>query len=122
MFGFVLSALTIALLIFALADVITRQDGQIRNLNKVLWIVLIVIMPVVGSVLWFLVGREWDRRPVEAITLGDPRRSEAVPRRSSTEDELAALEREIEADEKAARIRRLEAELRAKRQDGASAG
>ena len=65
--------------------------------------------------MWFLVGREYAAR-ADRGSFGDPRRWEApAPEVRDTEAELAALEREIEASEKADRIRRLEAELGAKR-------
>ena len=50
-------------------------------------------------------------------SFGDARREGAVPERSSTEADLAAVEREIAFHEKQAEIRRLEAKLEAKRKD-----
>ncbi|MEY2849773.1 MAG: hypothetical protein RI885_2440 [Actinomycetota bacterium] len=121
------AVVTLALIVGALADLITRSDAQIKHLPKMLWVTIILFLPLIGSVLWFAIGREYAR-PATPITFGDPRRWEA-PRADdrparlsaastlSTEDELAAIDAEIEHHENLARIRRLEAELEAKRRN-----
>lgn len=112
----------VALLVFvimvaALIDAITRRDDQVRHLPKFAWIVFIVLLPLVGSILWFALGREWGSAP-EAMSFGDPRRwsrepeapAAASPVRDTrtTEQQLADLEREEHAA-------RLEAEIRRRR-------
>lgn len=111
----VFSVLLLLLMIGALADIITIDTSRAKHLPKLAWIVIVIIVPLVGSILWFLVGREYAA-PTDRGSFGDPRRWEApAPVVRDTEAELAALEREIEASEKADRIRRLEAELEEKR-------
>ena len=115
---FILSAVLLALMIFAIVDAITTDNWRIRFMPKVAWVLLIVFLPIIGSVLWFVLGKE--RQVVESLgglgSFGDPRRNEPVQRPSRTEDELAAIEREIEFHEKQAEIRRLEERLKAKRE------
>jgi hypothetical protein len=98
------SALVVVVTIAALVDIIRRDGSQMKHLPKIAWVLLVVFMPLIGSALWFALGREWDRRPREAIGFGDPRRwaraSEpeiAPPPRDSrsTEQQLADLEAEI---------------------------
>lgn len=114
---YVFSALTLLLMIGALADIITRDQLGVRYLPKLVWIILVILIPLVGSILWFIVGREYAA-PSDRGTFGDPRRWEKPePVVRDTAAELAALEREIEANEKADRIRRLEAELEHKRRE-----
>jgi hypothetical protein len=119
----ILPVLTIALMVFVLADIISGGPEKFKNLDKVWWVIIVIILPLVGSILWFLVGREYNGRD-EFISFGDSRRADAVgftttsPTLSSTEAELAALDREIAAYEKDQRIRRLEAEIEAKRAKG----
>lgn len=114
---------TIALMVFVLADIISGGPEKFKNLDKVWWVIIVIILPLVGSILWFLVGREYTAND-NLGSFGDPRRADAAgfrsasPTLSSTEAQLAALDREIEAHEKEARIRRLEAELEAKRAKG----
>jgi len=100
----------LALVVFALVDVITSNDGQIKHLPKVGWILLIVFLPLIGSIVWLIAGK--DRAVIEALgSFGDPRREPAKPQ-TTTEQELAALDREIEFHEKQAKLRRLEEELK----------
>jgi hypothetical protein len=69
-----LSVLMLGLLIFCLADAITRDDAQIRHLPKLLWIFLIILMPLAGSILWLAIGRPPLRLP--SGRPDTPRRSE----------------------------------------------
>ena len=118
MFAVVISGLTLALFIAALIDLITIDRARVRYLDKFFWIVIVILIPGIGSILWFAIGREYVAR-ASTSSFGDPRRwqapsgtavSETGPA-TNTEAELAALEREIAAD----RIRSLETELREKR-------
>ncbi|MEO6942081.1 MAG: PLD nuclease N-terminal domain-containing protein [Terrimesophilobacter sp.] len=134
-----LSILPLLFMIGALADIITMDPSRVKHLPKFAWIILVILLPLVGSILWFAVGREY----VQAANrggFGDPRRREQPPgsgvpdadsrmRRDSfagdrfrgdtpagdTEAQLAALNREIAAHERAERIRHLEEELEQKR-------
>ncbi|WP_223171545.1 PLD nuclease N-terminal domain-containing protein [Microbacterium sp. NIBRBAC000506063] len=56
----VLSLLTIALMVFALIDIITRRDDQVKYLPKMVWLILVILLPFIGSVLWFAIGREYE--------------------------------------------------------------
>ena len=119
----ILPVLTIALMVFVLADIISGGPEKFKNLDKIWWVIIVILLPLVGSILWFLVGREYDGRN-EYVSFGDSRRADAVgfnsssPTLSSTEAELAALDREIAAYEKEQRIRRLEAEIEARKAKG----
>lgn len=122
--GLIFSIVVLVVVVAALVDIIVNPEP--KHLPKLVWVLLVVLLPLIGSVVWFLVGHDWGSRP-EAISFGDPRRQEQavarhdVPPRGelSTEAQLAALDAEIEAAEKQERIRRLEAQLEAKRADAA---
>ncbi|MGF3056767.1 PLD nuclease N-terminal domain-containing protein [Microbacterium sp. YY-01] len=107
----VISVLTLVLMIVALIDVITRDDSQIRYLPKFVWILLVIILPFAGSLIWFLVGREWNGEGIRMPQLRPQTRGAAphTPRPSqapaapmhpadtrSTEQQIADLDREIE--------------------------
>jgi hypothetical protein len=49
--------LQVALVIFALYD-LTRPERRVRGDNKLLWGLIIVLGEIVGSLIYFLVGRE----------------------------------------------------------------
>lgn len=112
--GIIVGVALLFVQILALVDIIRRDDSQVRYLPKLVWVLLVVFVPLIGTIVWFAIGHDWGERS-EAVSFGDPRRQDAVVERqatlSDTEAQLAALEEE----EKAERIRKLEAELDARR-------
>ena len=121
----ILSVVFLALVVGALVDIITRPEGQVKHLPKVGWIILVILLPLIGSLVWFMAGRGYTASG-EYLGFGDPRRRESrdaeQPYRAgergprTTEQELADLDAEIEFHEKQARIDRLEARLVEKRE------
>lgn len=125
---YVISIVIFLAMLAALFDVISRDDSQIKGLPKLVWVLLIVFIPLVGCILWFVAGREpkdpgypsRDGAPASPRTrpvLFDrsPSASPAPTAQLSTEEQLAALEREIAEEEELARIRQLEAEIEERR-------
>jgi hypothetical protein len=47
----------LAFWLYCLLDVITTPEEGIRNLPKMLWVLIVVLLVTVGGVLWFLLGR-----------------------------------------------------------------
>lgn len=103
-----LSLLVLALMIFALIDIITRDEGQVRFLPKWVWLLLVVFLPFIGTVLWFAIGREYSGAGLSMPRL---QRAERAPRTQpqayapppaapsdtrTTEQQIADLDREIE--------------------------
>lgn len=88
----------LALDVFAIVDIAVIDERRVRALNKPLWIIIVLLLPIVGAILWFLLGRE--------------RRDRGGERRVLAPDDdpafLRNIRREEEADE---RIRQLEQEL-----------
>lgn len=108
-----LSVLVIAIMVVALVDIIRRDDSQVKHLPKVMWVIIVILLPVIGTALWFALGRvypEGGPRMPRPATRTAP--APAPPRRQerTTEQQLADLEREIEED-------RLRRELDRKRRD-----
>lgn len=114
-----LPGLGLLLTVGALIDIIRAEGWAIRHLDKSIWIIIVILLPLIGSVLWFAIGRDY-RQSIDLGRFGDPRRWEASTSgegnvgEGTTERELAALEREIERHEQDDRIRRLEAKLLAR--------
>lgn len=46
-----------ALWVFCLIDVITADESEIRYLPKMVWLLLVLFIPLVGSIVWLLAGR-----------------------------------------------------------------
>jgi len=43
--------------IFCLVDVIVTDESAARHLPKMLWLLVVLLLPLVGSILWLAVGR-----------------------------------------------------------------
>ena len=88
----------LALDVFAVVDVIMTDSRRVRAVPKVVWVLLIIVLPILGVILWFVIGKE--------------RRDSGGQRRTVAPDDdptfLRNLRRDEEQDE---RIRRLEQEL-----------
>jgi hypothetical protein len=54
-----LAIVQVALMLFALYD-LTRPERRVRGENKLLWGLIIVLGQILGSLVYFLVGREED--------------------------------------------------------------
>ena len=112
--------LVLGLWVFCILDVIMSEETIIRNLPKGMWLLLVVILPVVGSIAWLIAGRPEGA----AFRVGDTRRRPAAkplapdddPRfLSQLEDQRRAIPR---ADEdRARRLREWEDELRRREED-----
>lgn len=46
------------LLVFAVVDIIAIDGGRVRGLPKYAWIGVVILLPLIGPLLWFLIGRE----------------------------------------------------------------
>ena len=84
--------------IYAIADCAFFDRSRIRGVSRGWWIAIIVLLPVIGGILWFLIGRgrAWRGRAGKTVAPDDDL------------DFLRGLRNDAEQDE---RIRRLEQEL-----------
>lgn len=55
--GGLITLVSIVLWVYAFFDAITAPSREVRNLPKVLWMVVIVLFMPVGSILWLFLGR-----------------------------------------------------------------
>ena len=119
----ILALLTLTVMVVALIDAITRREDQVKHLPKFAWIFFIVLLPLIGSILWFTLGREYEA-PSTPMTFGDPRRWQkdadpappptAARETRTTEQQIADLEREM-------RLAELEEQVRRRRAEGGTA-
>ncbi len=94
----VLVFLVVTFDVFAIVDVMLIDRSRIRVLNRLFWVLLILILPVVGAILWLALGRE--------------RRDGGGQRRTIAPDDDPAFLKNLRRDEEQDdRIRRLEQEL-----------
>jgi phospholipase D-like protein len=67
--GGILAFAILALWIYCIVDVISTDESDIRNLPKVLWLLLVIFIPTVGSITWLILGRPQNA----GFTPGDSR-------------------------------------------------
>jgi hypothetical protein len=97
-FLFILPIVVVAIDVFAIVDVIFTDKSRVRALNKALWIVIIIVLPVIGALLWFLLGKDRQDREGERRTV-------------APDDDPAFLKNLRRDEDQDERIRRLEQEL-----------
>ncbi|MGV8857619.1 PLDc N-terminal domain-containing protein [Rhodoglobus sp.] len=115
--GSLISLAFFALLIAVLIDIILIDEWRIKHLGKITWIFLVIFLPLIGSILWFVLGREYAPA-TQSSSFGAPQRRESLPPldTSNTEAELAKLDAEIAFFENQKKIRDLEEKLRERKQ------
>jgi hypothetical protein len=78
--------LVVALWIFCLVDVIVSKEDECRNLPKLLWLLIVLMLPDVGSVLWLIAGRprglrqSWQQRTAHPTVTSRTPRAKTAPR------------------------------------------
>lgn len=92
--------LAVAMAVYAIVDLTITDDRRIRRLNRVLWAVLIVLVPIIGPLGWLL----WGKAPRSAAPPAGPEDSPAFRTQMGTW---------VSADESDRRIQDLEAQLAA---------
>jgi hypothetical protein len=61
-----LGLVLVGLWIFCIIDVITSDESQVRNLPKLLWLIIVLLIPDIGSIAWLIAGRNWNGAPAGA--------------------------------------------------------
>jgi len=100
-----LALLLIAFWVYSIVDCALRPPTRHRGVSKPVWLLIVVVLPILGGVMWFVVGRSRPQRP-SAFRAPD-----------DNPDFLGSLRNVTIADQDE-RIRRLEEELAALDADG----
>ncbi|MGJ3189323.1 hypothetical protein FQP90_12465 [Paenarthrobacter nitroguajacolicus] len=103
----------LVIFVYALVDVIRTDRHQTRGISKTAWIIVMILLPLLGAILWFIFGRPYGRPTAQPIRRhptapdDDPEflRNLEIRRRQQAEDE---------------RLKKLKAEHDAKERDGKS--
>jgi hypothetical protein len=102
-----LGLLMLGLWIFCIIDVITTPDGDCRNLPKLVWLLIVLIVPDIGSIVWLVAGRNWNRQPANLAYKGNRGTASPSTRRATNpdddEDFLADLRARAEEQRRRAR-------------------
>ncbi len=93
----------VALILYALVDAAMSDASRARGVSKPVWVVLIVVLPVIGAILWFTIGKGRGPAPVPASAPDDD------PRFTGTN--LSPAEIDAHVEELEARLRELDNEV-----------
>ena len=109
-----LGLIMFGLWIFCIIDVITTPEGECRNLPKMLWLLIVILIPDVGSIVWLVAGRNWNRQPANLPYKGN--RGTSMPRagagRASNPDDDEEFQAFLRARAEEQRRRAREAQQR----------
>jgi hypothetical protein len=47
----------LVLLVYCVLNIITTPESEVRNLPKLVWLVLVLFLPLVGGIAWLVAGR-----------------------------------------------------------------
>lgn len=85
----------VAVTLYALVDAAMSDPARARGVSKPAWIIIIVLLPLIGAILWFTIGKDRGRTPVPEPVRApddDPGFSGPMP----TDEELDEHMRELE--------------------------
>lgn len=105
---FVLWIVGVCIWVYTLIDCIRTDDSRARGLPKIVWIFVVIALPLIGSILWFTIGKERNSRPV----------ARPATRQKAPDDDPAFLGRIGMEQDREERIRRLEERLAELDDDG----
>ncbi len=90
----------LAFWLYCLFDAITTPDEETRNLPKILWVIIVLLLPLAGGVFWLLLGRPNGPRAQGMLPhSARPARPEAPRGPDDDPDFLRDLERRLRDDE-----------------------
>jgi hypothetical protein len=100
--------LLVALWVFCFIDVLLTPDTAVRNLPKLAWVFIVLLLPTVGSIAWLVAGRPWNRAnlPPGSSPAGpaQDRSNRFVPSNPDDDEEfLAGLRKRAEEQRQRAR-------------------
>ena len=105
----VVAVAILVVFVYGLIDVIRTDSRQTKGISKPAWIVVQIVLPVIGAILWFLIGRPRGTapaRPTYSHTVApddDPdflRNLELRRRNQAEADRLKKLKADLDAKER----------------------
>ncbi len=88
--------LAIAFTLYSLVDAAMTDNHRARGVSKPIWIVICVLLPVIGGILWFTVGKgDGKVSPQPATPDDDPHFGAMSPH--NVEERIADLELQLRA-------------------------
>ena len=114
-FGGILGLAVVVFWIWCIFDVIATDESLVRNMPKLMWLLVVIILPTVGAVAWLVLGRP-ERAPMRpgGRNGGASAPRARPPRPIGPEDSPRFMS---ELDGRTERLRRWEEDLRKREED-----
>jgi hypothetical protein len=114
----------LGLWLYCIVDVVTTDESLVRNLPKMVWLLIVVFLPDIGSIVWLIAGRPPSAsfriagtgdRPTTSPTA--KRRPVGIEDRADFGVDLDSLSPIVREREEQAQLRLREEQLRRREQD-----
>ena len=113
--GGALAIAIFALWVYCILDVIATDEALMRNMPKLFWLIIVIILPTVGSLAWLLLGRPTDAGYMPGDTNPRPvTRGKEMPRPLGPEDSTEFMSG---MSDRAERLRKWEEDLKRREDD-----
>ncbi|WP_371497706.1 PLD nuclease N-terminal domain-containing protein [Kitasatospora sp. NBC_00374] len=116
--------LALAFWVWAFIDCLTTPEDEVRYLPKVVWVIIVLLFPLVGSIAWLVVGKDRRSARSRAVpwpsgpTAGYPEYERPAGRQLAPDDDpefLASLKKDNQRHEDM--LKQWEADLRRREED-----
>jgi hypothetical protein len=69
----------LALWVFCIVDVLTTDASRCRNLPKGVWVILVLLLPDIGSIAWLIAGHPWESNGNQSMAYKGNRGTDRFP-------------------------------------------
>jgi len=95
----ILALVATAFWVYTIVDCAVQPAHRHRGVSKAAWMVIVIVLPVLGGILWFLIGRGRATRPAAARRApdDDPEflRGMSATARAEQDERIRRLEEEL---------------------------
>ena len=102
--------IVLVIFVYALVDVIRTDGNQTRGISKPAWIIVMILLPLLGAILWFIFGRPYGKPSAKPV-----RRQPTAP--DDDPEFLRNLETRRRNQAEEDRLKKLKADHDAKKRD-----
>jgi len=93
----VLPSILLVIMAFSIIDIATIDGSRVRHLPKGVWVLLVILLSLIGSILWWGIGRGPAERRSHGRYANDPPSGPSRPPAKGPDDDpdfLRSLDRE----------------------------
>jgi hypothetical protein len=82
----------VAFVLYALVDAVMTERSRARGVSKSFWVLIIVLLPVIGGLLWFMIGKGAAPKAKPLAPDDDPRFTGTQVPKKVLDEQLRELE------------------------------